>query len=84
MYNVVEYSGYVYSWYNIKLIDLKINEMDVNKFRAIIPNFLTQEECVGFIEFAEGQGFKKELTGISIDSQVTNTDDNNKYVFKTK
>ena len=60
--------------------------MEFKRFRAIVPNFLTKEECVGFIEFAEQQGFEEALVNTRGKGQVMLKDmrDNDRYVFQAR
>jgi len=60
--------------------------MEYRRFRNIVPNFLTHEECVGFIEFGENEGFKEALINVRGDGQVMNKDvrDNDKHTFQAR
>jgi prolyl 4-hydroxylase len=59
--------------------------MEFKRFRKLIPNFLTHEECVGFIEFAEKQGFEEALVNTRAKGQVMLKDmrDNDRHIFQS-
>lgn len=60
--------------------------MEFKRFRKLIPNFLTHEECVGFIEFAEKEGFEEALIDTKAMGQVMNKDirDNDRHIFEAR
>jgi predicted 2-oxoglutarate/Fe(II)-dependent dioxygenase YbiX len=60
--------------------------MEFKRFRTIVPNFLTQEECVGFIEFGETQGFEEALVNTKAKGQVMMKDmrNNDRHVFQAR
>jgi len=60
--------------------------MSFNRFRKLVPNFLTKDECVGFIEFAEQQGFEEALIQTRESGQTMNKDirDNDRHVFEAR
>ena len=60
--------------------------MDFKRFRNIIPNFLTKEECVGFIKFVENQGFEEALVNTRGKGQVVNKGvrDNDRHIFQAR
>lgn len=57
--------------------------MEFKRFRVLVPNFLTYEECVGFIEFGEKAGFEEALVNTRAKGQVMLKDmrDNDRHVF---
>jgi len=60
--------------------------MEFKRFRNIIPNFITHEECTGFIEFAETQGFEEALINTRDNGQVMMKDirDNDRHIFQAR
>jgi len=60
--------------------------MEFKRFRHIEKDFLTKEECVGFIEFAESQGFEEALIETKAKGQVMNKDmrDNDRHIWEAR
>jgi len=60
--------------------------MDFKRFRHEVPNFLTKEECVGFIQFAETQGFEEALVNTKAKGQVMMKElrDNDRHIFQAR
>ena len=60
--------------------------MEFKRFRKTVPNFLTEDECSGFISFGEKEGFKEALIQTRAEGQVMNKDvrDNDRYIFEAR
>jgi len=60
--------------------------MEFKRFRKIVPNFFREEECVGFIEFAEQQGFEEALVNTRAKGQVMMKDmrNNDRHIFQAR
>jgi len=60
--------------------------MEFKRFRKEIPNFLTGEECSGFIQYAEDQGFEEALIQTRAVGQVMNKDirDNDRHIWDAR
>ncbi len=55
----------------------------MSRFRHIQNNFLTPEECAGFIDFAEKQGFEESLIRVRGGGEVMNKEirDNDRVIW---
>jgi prolyl 4-hydroxylase len=55
----------------------------MSRFKHIVKNFFTQEECKGFIEFSEQQGYQESLIR-SKDGEVVNKEirDNDRVIWE--
>lgn len=60
--------------------------MEFKQFRKTIDNFLTKEECIGFIQFGESQGFEEALIQTKAMGQVMdkNIRDNDRHVWEAR
>lgn len=60
--------------------------MDFKTFRKTIDNFFTHEECVGFINFAEQEGFKEALINTKDKGQVMDESirNNDRHIWQAK
>lgn len=60
--------------------------MEFKRFRKQIPNFFTEEECSGFIKYAESQGFEEALIETRNVGQVMNKDvrDNDRHIWDAR
>jgi predicted 2-oxoglutarate/Fe(II)-dependent dioxygenase YbiX len=60
--------------------------MDFRLFRYQVPNFLTKEECVGFIQYAESQGFEQALVNTKAKGQIMMKElrDNDRHVWQAR
>jgi len=60
--------------------------MEFKRFKHIEDNFLTREECVGFIEYAETQGFDEALIQTRSEGQTINKDirDNDRHIWESR
>tara|TARA_R110000782_G_scaffold113310_2_gene203321 strand:- start:657 stop:1214 length:558 start_codon:yes stop_codon:yes gene_type:complete len=60
--------------------------MEFKRFRHEVSNFLSKEECVGFISFAEAQGFEEALVNTKAKGQVMLKDlrDNDRHIFQAR
>jgi prolyl 4-hydroxylase len=54
----------------------------MSRFKHIVENFLTQEECKGFIEFSEKQGYQESLIRTKA-GEVMNKEirDNDRFIW---
>lgn len=60
--------------------------MEFKRFRKIVPNFFTKEECVGFIGFSEQEGFEEALVNTKAKGQVMMKDlrDNDRHIWQAR
>ena len=60
--------------------------MEFKRFKHEEPNFLTHEECVGFIEYAESQGFEEALIQTRAEGQVMDKSirDNDRHIWDAR
>lgn len=60
--------------------------MDFRYFRHIEKEFLTREECVGFIEYGEQQGFEEAMIQTKSMGQVMdkNVRDNDRHIWDSR
>lgn len=60
--------------------------MEFKRFRKTIKDFFTHEECVGFIGFAESQGFEEALIQTRAKGQVMDKSmrDNDRHIFEAR
>jgi predicted 2-oxoglutarate/Fe(II)-dependent dioxygenase YbiX len=60
--------------------------MDFRRFKHIEKNFLTEEECAGFIRYAEEQGFEEALIQTRQEGQVMNKGvrNNDRHIWEAR
>jgi predicted 2-oxoglutarate/Fe(II)-dependent dioxygenase YbiX len=60
--------------------------MEFKRFKKVIPDFFTKEECVGFVNFAEKEGFEEALVNTRAKGQVMMKEmrDNDRHVWQAR